>query len=58
MTDVSSVGIQLHQSNSDSKRLATTLQSIFSLIDVINEELSIVLHLHLVLYGMPVHAFC
>jgi len=33
-TDVSSVGIRLSQSNSDSTRLAPTLQSIFSFIDV------------------------
>jgi len=34
-TDVSSVGIQLSQSNYDSMRPAPTLQLIFSFIDVI-----------------------
>jgi len=35
MTNVSSVRIQLHQSNSNSKRPAPTLQSIFSFIDIV-----------------------
>jgi len=34
MTDISSVGIRLHQSNSDSKRPTPTVRLIFSFIDV------------------------